>query len=147
MFKYIYIFCAVGASICFLWLSYVGPPPPLVTQNVYLPEQGLSPVFLLGNASYRPFDDAADQLWGALLPANKGAVLATNITSGFHLWAIPAMFHQLRCLRDIRNQFIALSGSWAEAQRFMGQRGPGSAYDNVAYCFDYVRQVCHGGYV
>ena len=142
IFKYFYILCALAASLCFLWLSYTGPPPPLA-RDVYLPQLDSSPVFQLGNASYRPFDEVADRLWEALLPANKGAVLATNITSGFHLWATPAMFHQLRCLWDIRTQFVALSRSWAEARRFMSRRGPGSAYENVAYCFDYVRQVCH----
>ncbi|KAE9373176.1 hypothetical protein N431DRAFT_465473 [Stipitochalara longipes BDJ] len=145
MFKCIYIPCVIVASICFLWLSYMGPPPPVVYPNVYLPQQDSKPTFLLGNLSYRAFDDTADQLWEALIPANNGAVIATNITSGFHLWAIPAMFHQLRCLRDIRTHFIATGLSWTEAQRFMSQRGSGSAYDNVAYCFNYIRQsiLCH----
>jgi hypothetical protein len=143
MLKAVYIVFAFAASICFVWLSYTGPPPPLAEHaDVYLPRLESSPTFLLGNAAYRPFDDATDRLWDALIPANKGAVLATNITSGFHVWATPAMFHQLKCLRDIRKYFIALDRSWEEAQRFMSQRGPGSAYENVAYCFDYVRQVC-----
>ncbi|RFU79490.1 hypothetical protein TARUN_2697, partial [Trichoderma arundinaceum] len=145
MFKYVYITLAVAASICFMWLSYTGPPPP-VARHVYLPRQEYTPQFLLGNASYRPFEDEnARRLWDTILPPNHGAVLATNITSGFHVWAIPAMFHQLRCLREIRNQFIALSKPGDEARRFMSQKGPGSAYQNISYCFDYVRQgiLCH----
>lgn len=132
--------CALGASIIFLWLSLTGPPPPLA-HHTYLPEVEAKPRFLLGNVSYRHFDDEAELLWRDLVPSNNGAVLATNITTGFHFWAIPAMFHQLRCLREIRHEFIALSRSGAEARRFMSDRGPGSSYANVSYCFDYVRQV------
>ncbi|KAH7321828.1 hypothetical protein BKA65DRAFT_540973 [Rhexocercosporidium sp. MPI-PUGE-AT-0058] len=145
MFKPIYVIFVLLASIAFLWLSYIGPPPPVVHQNIYLPYLESKPTFLLGNLSYRAFDKSAEQLWDDLVPANNGAVIATNITSGFHLWAIPAMFHQLRCLRDIRTYFIATSLSWNEAQKFMSERGPGSPYDNVAYCFNYVRQsiLCH----
>jgi hypothetical protein len=142
MFKYIYIIFALALSIGFLWLSYTGPPPP-IAHHVYLPRQDYSPVFLFGNASYRSFSKAADKLWEELIPANNGAVLATNITSGFHLWATPAMFHQLQCLGEIRTHFIALSKSWDEAKRFMSWKGPGSPYQKVAYCFDYVRQVCN----
>jgi hypothetical protein len=140
MLKYVYMTCALGASIIFLWLSLTGPPPPL-THHTYLPEVEAKPRFLLGNVSYRHFDDEAELLWRDLVPTNNGAVLATNITTGFHFWAIPAMFHQLRCLREIRHEFIALSRSGAEARRFMSDRGPGSSYANVSYCFDYVRQV------
>ena len=140
MFKFFYIAFAFAASICFLWLSYTGPPPPLA-RHVYLPQLDAKPVYQLGNPLYRSFEEEADELWEALLPSNKGAVLATNITSGFHVWAIPAMFHQLRCLRDIRTEFIALAKSGAEARRFMSRKGPGSRYDNITYCFDYVRQV------
>ncbi|PVH72012.1 hypothetical protein DL98DRAFT_612111 [Cadophora sp. DSE1049] len=141
MFKPVYIIFALLASVAFLWLSYIGPPPPVVHQNIYLPHLESQPTFLLGNLSYRAFDKPAEQLWDDLVPANNGAVIATNITSGFHLWAIPAMFHQLRCLRDIRTYFIVTSLSWTKAQRFMSERGPGSSYDNVAYCFNYIRQV------
>lgn len=140
MLKYIYMTCALGAGIIFLWLSLTGPPPPLA-HHTYLPEVDAKPRFLLGNVSYRHFDDEAELLWHDLVPPNNGAVLATNITTGFHFWAIPAMFHQLRCLREIRHEFIALSRSGAEARRFMSDRGPGSTYANVSYCFDYVRQV------
>ncbi|KAF3018841.1 hypothetical protein E8E14_006202 [Neopestalotiopsis sp. 37M] len=144
MLKYVYMTCALGASIIFLWLSLTGPPPPLA-HHTYLPEVEAKPRFLLGNVSYRHFDDEAELLWRDLVPSNDGAVLATNITTGFHFWAIPAMFHQLRCLREIRHEFIALSRSGAEARRFMSDRGPGSSYANVSYCFDYVRQsiLCH----
>ncbi|KAI0170916.1 hypothetical protein BJ166DRAFT_622507 [Pestalotiopsis sp. NC0098] len=144
MLKYIYMTCALGAGIIFLWLSLTGPPPPLA-HHTYLPEVDAKPRFLLGNVSYRHFDDEAELLWHDLVPPNNGAVLATNITTGFHFWAIPAMFHQLRCLREIRHEFIALSRSGAEARRFMSDRGPGSTYANVSYCFDYVRQsiLCH----
>jgi ABC-type phosphate/phosphonate transport system permease subunit len=140
MLKFLYMLCATGASVVFLWLSYTGPPPPIVHQPD-LPEFAPAPTFLLGNISFRRFDDHADALWDTLLPANKGAVLATNIASGFHLWARPAMFHQLQCLRTIRKEFVALMRSGAEARRFMSSRGPGSSYDNATYCFDYVRQV------
>ena len=143
MFRYIYIVCALAASICFLWLSYTGPPPPLAQQSI-LPQLPPSPVFLLGNTSYRSFtDEKTQRLWDVILPANNGAVLATNVSSGFHLWARPAMFHQLQCLREIRTHFIALSRSWPAAQQFMNLRSHGSAYANVSYCFDYVRQVCN----
>lgn len=142
MFKCIYIIFALAASICFIWLSWTGPPPP-IARGVYLPQREPFPTFMLGNNSFYPFDEVADGFWDTVVPVNKGAVLATNLTSGFHVWATPAMFHQLRCLRDIRTHFILLAKSWDEAKRFMSYRGPGSAYENVAYCFDYVRQVCH----
>ncbi|KAI1820841.1 hypothetical protein F4861DRAFT_37605 [Xylaria intraflava] len=144
MFKLFYIIFAAGASILFLWLSYTGPPPPLA-RHTYLPELQLTPTFLLGNMSWRKFSDEAEVLWDGILPANNGAVLATNITTGFHVWAVPTMFHQLQCLRTIRREFIALTRSGAEARRFMSTRGPASSYDNVTYCFDYVRQsiLCH----
>ncbi|KAK5996701.1 hypothetical protein PT974_02041 [Cladobotryum mycophilum] len=123
MFKIIYVSCAVAASLCFLWLAYTGPPPPLA-RHVYLPELEQRPMFLLRNASYRPFEEeSAAKLWNEILPANGGAVLATNITSGFHLWAVPAMFHQLRCLREIRTKFIELSLPGADSRRFMSYRG------------------------
>ncbi|CAJ2508451.1 Uu.00g134770.m01.CDS01 [Anthostomella pinea] len=144
MFKIVYNTFAVAASIVLLWLSYTGPPPP-IAKHVYLPDLQTRPTFLLGNLSYRHFDAEADALWGELVPSNGGAVLGTNITNGFHVWAVPAMFHQLKCLRDIRTEFIAIGRSGREARRFMSERGQGSDYEKVAYCFDYIRQsiLCH----
>ncbi|KAI1323997.1 hypothetical protein F5Y16DRAFT_402845 [Xylariaceae sp. FL0255] len=144
MLKHLYILGATSASVLLLWLSYTGPPPPIARQPD-LPEFPLKPTFLLGDITYRKFNDHAEALWDALIPAHNGAVLGTHIASGFHVWAIPAMFHQLQCLRDIRKELVALNQSAAEARRFMSYRGPDSSYDHITYCFNYLRQslLCH----
>ena len=141
MFYHVYIACAFAATLAFLWLSWVGPPLP-VAQQTYLPRIESRPLFLLGNVAYRSFNNAsADKLWDDLIPENGGAVLGTNISTGFHVWAVPAMFHQLKCLRTIRSHFVGMLRSAAAAEELMSSKGPGSVYDEVTYCFDYMRQV------
>lgn len=139
-FNAIYLPCVVITAAIFAVLSFLGPPLP-VTRDTNIPEQALTWQIQLNNDSYGGWNDESDQLWDTIVP-NNGVVLATNLTSGFHFWANVAMFHQLKCLRDIRSRLIALAGSWDEVEAFTAWRGPGSEYERIGSCFDYVRQVC-----
>ncbi|KAJ4388523.1 hypothetical protein N0V93_005981 [Gnomoniopsis smithogilvyi] len=135
----------LGASTTLLLLlSILGPPPPKIL-DTYQPLVPTRPRFILGNFSYAAFDTEADRLWSALVPETGGTVLATNLTSGFHFWANLAMFHQLSCLRDIRDQLRRMTNSTEEARQFMADQGSDSRYEQLGYCFDYILQgiLCH----
>lgn len=126
------------------YLTVSGPPSPLA-EDVFLPELPIRPTFHLDNQSYIPFDEEADRFWEDLTPPNHGAVLATNLTSGFHYWARLSMFHHLSCLRDIRKAFILISPDWAAAEDFVRDQTEVSHYSHIGRCFDYIRQglFCH----
>ncbi|KAK2049011.1 hypothetical protein LZ31DRAFT_591063 [Colletotrichum somersetense] len=138
-----------SATALITLLAVIGPPPPISLDAFYEPAPPV-PRFILGDAAYAQFDGAADALWnnpGALLPASGGAALATNMTTGFHYWGHISMFHHLRCLRDIRNQMVRLArDDPTTAAKFVsvGER-PGSSYEALGYCFDYILQgiLCH----
>lgn len=137
---------ATAALLCtstalLLLLTVLGPPPPIATET-YRPRPSTSPKFILGNASYAAFDEAANRLWDAVVPDTGGSVLATNMTTGLHFWARLAMFHQLSCLRDVRAQFARMTQSGDESIRFRENKGAGSLYDELGQCFDYLLQVC-----
>lgn len=136
-----YICTLVSVSIVFAWLSFQGPPRP-TTHESNLPAQTFISVMELGNSTFAAWTDEANRLWDseAVLPSNGGAVLATNLSSGFHFWAKPAMFHHLMCLREVRRQFVKMSASW-DADFLSGRARSGSEYENLGYCFDYLRQV------
>lgn len=138
-FTIVYLACVVAAAAIFGVLAYLGPPPP-VTYEKNVPEQAETWRIQMNNDSFAGWDAQADQLWDALVP-NGGIVLATNLTSGLHFWAQAAMFHQLKCLRDIRAQVSAMARSWDAAEALVDRRGPGSDYESMGFCFDYVRQV------
>lgn len=129
---------ATAASLVFL--AILGPAPPTTLDVFYQPAPP-KPRFILGDREYATFDDAANTRWDAVLPSTGGSVIATNMTSGFHFWAQLSMFHQLRCLRDIRAQLLRMSRSPAEAADFMAQHGLDSHYAQLGYCFDYILQV------
>lgn len=139
-FYYVYNFIVTASCIVFAWLSFVGPSPPMTLES-NLPPQTIRSVMEMGNPQYGAWSGEARELWesGSMIPINGGAVLATNLSNGFHFWAKPAMFHHLSCLRDIRRQFVSMSGSW-DAQ-FSQHRWPGSEYARLGHCFDYIRQV------
>lgn len=136
---------ATAALLCIstalvLLLTVLGPSPPFTT-DTYRPRPSSTPRFILGNASYAAFDEAADRLWDAVVPETGGTVLATNMTNGLHFWAGLAMFHQLRCLRDVRSQLVRMTQSGDESTRFVEDKSLGSLYDENGRCFDYLLQV------
>ena len=140
VFYHVYTILIMTTCVVFAWLSFVRPGPPTSLES-NLPPQAVWSVMEMGTPRYGLWSTEASDLWesGSLVPANGGAVLATNLSSGFHFWARPAMFHHLRCLRDIRRQFISMSRSWDD--QFSRDRGSGSEYDRLGRCFDYLRQV------
>lgn len=123
-----------------LLLTVLGPSPPFTT-DTYRPQPASTPKFILGNASYAEFDEAANRLWDAVVPDTGGTVLATNMTTGLHFWARLAMFHQLKCLRDVRSQFVRMTQSGDEPTRFAEDKSLGSLYNELGRCFDYLLQV------
>lgn len=139
-FKCSYAAVNLAASIALLWLLFTGPPLP-VASDKFMPVLHSSPKFILFDPSYTSLANVSDAQWESLVPESGGAVLATNLTSGFHFWANLAVFHQLQCLKDIRSQFVAVAKSWDNAEAFMKHRGPGSDYDLLGHCFDYLYQV------
>lgn len=146
-FGLVYASVTVLASVVLIGLPFAGrafESPPIV-RGTNLPEQAVFDEMHMDNASYASWSDKADRLWDALLPENGGSVLATNLTSGYHFWGRVSMFHQLQCLRDIRKQLKAMSGSWEASRALMGNRGWGSDYEQLGLCFDYLRQgiLCH----
>ncbi|KAL1877499.1 hypothetical protein Daus18300_002486 [Diaporthe australafricana] len=144
-FGLVYASVAVVASVVLIGLPFAGRAPPPVVHGTNLPEQAIFDEMHMDNASYASWNEKADRLWDALLPENGGSVLATNLTSGYHFWGRVSMFHQLQCLRDIRKQLKAMSGSWDASRALMGNRGWGSDYEQLGLCFDYLRQgiLCH----
>ncbi|KAK1565917.1 uncharacterized protein LY79DRAFT_585144 [Colletotrichum navitas] len=138
-----------SATALLIILVIVGPSPP-ISLDVFFEPAPKMPRFILGDAAYAHFDDAADALWndpGALLPASGGSALATNMTTGFHYWGHISMFHHLRCLRDIRTQMVRLArGGPTTSVKYAPEDGrPGSSYEALGYCFDYLLQgiLCH----
>ncbi|KAH7548628.1 hypothetical protein BM1_11000 [Bipolaris maydis] len=130
-------------SLCgavLIFLTVLGPSPPLSHDVFYKPAPP-KPKFILGDNAYASFDDAADILWGGILPRTGGSVLATNLTDGFHFWGQVSMFHQIRCLVDIRSQFLRMLRSAKESQSFVANKSSGSRYEQLGYCFDYILQV------
>jgi hypothetical protein len=138
LFSYLYLCATITASVVLIWLSIIGPPPPLV-QDSSLPPQPTLPVMVMGSREYGFWTKQGKELWDAIIPSNGGAVVATNLTSGFHFWAMPAMFHQLACLRDIRKQFSHMSKAWDGS--FVLNQGQNSEYERLSNCFDLIRQV------
>lgn len=128
------------SAVLLIFLAVVGPPPP-PSRDVFYEPAPLKPRFILGDKAYINFDDTADSLWDSIIPKTGGSVLATNLTDGFHFWGQVSMFHQLRCLVDIRSQFLRMSRSSEESRSFVADKSSGSRYDQLGYCFDYVLQV------
>ncbi|PYI28110.1 hypothetical protein BP00DRAFT_273048 [Aspergillus indologenus CBS 114.80] len=137
------IFIPLLGTICIalFYLSIRGPPPP-VAEDVFLPQQSLVAKFHLDNSTFADLSHEGDAAWEALLPANKGVVLASNLTSGLHFWATVAMFHQLECLVMIRKTMQNLGSSSPEPgdRSFHASTEADSVLDAVGYCFDYLRQ-------
>lgn len=135
----VYVWMALVSSAVLIWFSVQGPPAPMARDS-NLPHQEILEVMELGNRAYGSWRNASNPFWDRIVPGNGGAVLATNLSNGFHFWARPAMFHHLACLRDIRHQFMKMADGW-DAGHFASDRGPDSTYDRLGHCFDYIRQV------
>lgn len=138
-FSCVYLCVAITSSVVFVWLSITGPPPP-TADDINLPHQSEIPSMIMGSKTYGFWTKEAQNAWDNMLPSNGGVVVATNLTTGFHYWAMPAMFHQLKCLRDIRKRFASMASTWDE--EFGQVHGHNGEYERLSSCFDLIRQVC-----
>jgi Mycotoxin biosynthesis protein UstYa len=128
----------VISGLIFAYFS-THPMTHSIEATTFLPSLPTIQTIRLDDQRFQSWHDSSS--WDLLTPKNGGLVVEIDLTNGKSHRSQISMFHQLQCLRIIREVYLTISQSTSGRHEFRNNTGDDTQYHFLLDCWDYLRQV------